>query len=733
MRQVTRLWILAAILTFCGTICGHAQQAGTLSRKLSSDIRSAIARQSLKPDKDTKGDRICAFIRFSSGDAEQLLKAYGCEKVTQIGNIYIANIPVDRIAAMAADDRVERIEAQTGGKLLNDVTQQWVNTTDIYAGTGLPQAYNGEGVLLGIVDLGFDVTHPSFYAEDGTTYRIKGYVDDFANQYETRGVQTPLGREYLTKEDILGNLYVGDSLYNHATHTLGTAAGSGYGSPYRGIAYGADIFAVSSRLADEAYANTADQAARMKRIFDYADQTGQPSVITYSIGFKDVPGDSQLFSEALQSMLGPGRILVAAAGNEGLLYTYLHKPAGVETAGAGLIVDKPAHCYLTSEQPFRLKCLTYKLGIDFATMRVKAVFTDSLTIDTEALPVDSLEMRGHHIFVEQAGQWSWENGQSPVVYKFSDRREDLGLDDVPILMFAIEGKEADVQAYESTAGFARLGEPFTSDTRFLNAESSHNIGMPGTLPQTITVGAIEVRSSYLNAVGDTIKHLEVIGIPGTITGFSSTGPTISGVPKPDVVAPGMNVISSGNSYCEYSFDYNMVETTTFGGREYPWIAMSGTSMATPCVAGIVALWLQADPTLTPDRIKDIISKTSRQYDDTLEYPNNIYGHGLIDAYAGMLEVLGIPSAIPGISTHQPTALRIQPANGHVQLTFGTPPAKPFTVSVYSVSGLLLSERNIQPDGSTNYEIFLPKRPNGICVVQVRSNEQGITGSELLRF
>lgn len=50
----------------------------------------------------------------------------------------------------------------------------------------------------------------------------------------------------------------------------------------------------------------------------------------------------------------------------------------------------------------------------------------------------------------------------------------------------------------------------------------------------------------------------------------------------------------------------------------------------------MALWLQADSTLTPDRIKDIISKTSRQYDDTLKYPNNIYGHGLIDAYAGML-------------------------------------------------------------------------------------------------
>ena len=99
----------------------------------------------------------------------------------------------------------------------------------------------------------------------------------------------------------------------------------------------------------------------------------------------------------------------------------------------------------------------------------------------------------------------------------------------------------------------------------------------------------------------------------------------------------------------------------------------------------------------------------------------------------MLEVLDIPTAIPGISTHQPTALRIQPADGHVRLTFDTPPTKPFTVSVYSVAGLLLSEQRIQPDGSTNYEIFMPKRPNGICVVQLRSNEQGMTGSELLRF
>lgn len=677
-------------------------------------------------------EKRCAFVKFRSGDAEQLLAKYGCEKVTQIGDIYIANIPLTQMKAMAADGKVERIEAQMGGKLLNDVSPQWVNNQDIYAGVGLPQAYDGSGVLLGIVDGGYDMTHPSLYALDGKTYRVKGFVDDYADKDETLGIQTPLGREYLTEAEILGNKYVGDSLGNHGAHTLATAAGSGYGSPYRGMAYGADLFVISSKNASEDYfANSADQVARMKRIFDYADQTGQPCVITYSIGFDDEPGESQLFREALQTMLGPGRILVAAAGNEGLNWTYVHKPVGVETAGAGLKVNKPACCYLTSAQPFRLKCIAYKQDIDLVTMSPRYVFTDSLTFDTEALPTDSLEMRGHHIILTHTGAWA--DGRK--VYTLADRWEDVGLDDLKVLAFAIEGKEADVEVHTGcSSNLAKISSPFTTDTRFSNVESSHNVGLPGSLPEVVTVGALKGRDSYLNAAGDTIVPISFKGPLGTVARFSSIGPTISGISKPDVVAPGVNVISAGNSYHGDSFGKSMVAKTTFNGREYPWVAMSGTSMATPCAAGIVALWLQADPTLTPDRIKEIMRKTCRKPDETLDYPNNIYGHGLIDAYAGMLQVLNIPSAIPGISTHQPRALRIMPAEGHaVSLTFDTPPVHPFSVSVYTLSGQRLASECVQPDGSTRYLVALPSQSHGICVVQVNSREQGVTGSGLVRF
>ena len=331
-----------------------------------TDKLSFHVRQLLNPSsamhraQRTTGDKICAFVRFVEGDAHQQLAQYGCELVTQIGDIYIANIPLSQLAAMAASEQVERIETHLGGRLCNDTSPQWTGTTMVHTGVSLPTGYDGTGVLLGIIDSGFDVTHPAFYGIDGKTYRIKAFVDDLAVEGETKGKATPLGREYTTQEDILNNSHVGDTKANHATHCLGTAAGSGYGTPYRGVAYGADIFAISSRNAGEDYlAISADQTARMKRIFDYAEEHRQPCVITYSIGFDDVPGDTQLFREALDLLVGPGRILVTSAGNSGDEVFYVDKSEYMATAGVALPYNSKhlAHAYMKSEQPFRLKCL----------------------------------------------------------------------------------------------------------------------------------------------------------------------------------------------------------------------------------------------------------------------------------------------------------------------------------------------------------------------------------------
>lgn len=93
----------------------------------------------------------------------------------------------------------------------------------------------------------------------------------------------------------------------------------------------------------------------------------------------------------------------------------------------------------------------------------------------------------------------------------------------------------------------------------------------------------------------------------------------------------------------------------------------------------------------------------------------------------------ITTAIPEISTHQPAKLRIQPNEQGVRLSFETAPIKLFSVNIYTVGGQIITKQYVQPNGSHIYNIDLPTKQKGICVVQVNSTEAGVTGSELVRY
>ena len=62
---------------------------------------------------------------------------------------------------------------------------------------------------------------------------------------------------------------------------------------------------------------------------------------------------------------------------------------------------------------------------------------------------------------------------------------------------------------------------------------------------------------------------------------------------------------------------------------------SGTSMACPIVAGIIAQWMEAIPTLTREQVIEAFEATCRRHDLSLTYPNNDYGYGELDAEAGL--------------------------------------------------------------------------------------------------
>ncbi len=140
------------------------------------------------------------------------------------------------------------------------------------------------------------------------------------------------------------------------------------------------------------------------------------------------------------------------------------------------------------------------------------------------------------------------------------------------------------------------------------------------------------------------------GAEGGIANFSSHGPSLSALQpnKPTVAAPGSCIVSAvaktGQSFDTSSTSIASVVKVNALKRYY-YEQMSGTSMASPATAGIIALWLQANPGLSCKQILDIIKATSTKdsYTGSEEW-NAAWGYGKINAYEGLKEALRLGGA-----------------------------------------------------------------------------------------
>lgn len=685
---------------------------------------------------DVPGQRsLCAFVQMK-GDGRRVLEENHCTPLAQFGDIYIADIPLRHLDGLSLSESVLRIEAGRSHTLTMDTTAVIVDAPAVWNGSSLPQAYTGQGVVVGVMDVGFDVTNPNFYDTTLTATRIRRFWDQLSPDSIGSGMY--VGADYRTPEEILAYAHSHDGLIEtHGTHTLGIAAGTGFDTPYRGMAYDADICIVSNAVNTDLplipeellykYTSATDVLG-FKYIFDYAQEVGKPCVISFSEGSsQSFDDDERLFEEVLGQIQGPGRILVASAGNDGSRRTYQHKPRGVERDGV-FFLSQSDHTYfcMASENQFQICLSAYTSATDREQLYIPTA--DILNAEDSTV-VDSVDFFGHRLKYTIQACRAYFNPDLIAYYLLAEMQGGVGWS----LFLSAEavGEEAAVDFYSSATQFY----PSEINPSISGGEPAYSVGSPGCAPSVICVGATAYRDHIVNA--DGVAQTYDCGHDGEVADYSSVGPTRDGRIKPDVVANGTHVVSSASSYFieanpEGSVKDYTVATSRFHDRTYPWAAFLGTSMSTPVVAGTIALWLQANPDLTTRQVMDVLAATSHRRDGARQgEKNNRWGYGEIDAYAGLLRVLGL-DGISEISNHHPSRLDIKYADDTVWLSAeGEVPAERVSVAIYSVAGKRMLQKSVclssDPSG-----ISLSSLPSGVYVVQTTSVTPGFTGSCVFR-
>ena len=618
--------------------------------KMSPFVREAMA-SALATKQFTRSqsdDRLLtAFVRIDGNSAE-VLRQYGCKELARVGDISIAAIPLSKLGALSCGKQVKRIETGRRCSIQMDTTRLVVNAEKVYTGEGLSQSYTGRGVVVGVQDIGFDLTHPNFYSADMSQYRIKALWDQLSR--DTIGSTLYVGRDYVGRDALLKLRHpIDGETQTHGTHTAGIAAGSGVEgngviSPYRGMACDADLVLVDNAADNASLIDPKDyykftyatDALGFKYIFDYAERMHQPCVINFSEGSsQDFHGYDQLYYELLAKLIGPGRIIVSSAGNDGARNSYIHKNIGKERAGAFIMGnEKRFSCTAKSKQTFTFRVSVYD---NVASPQIVDISTVNVCNAQDSLLTDSLLVGGKkYIWRVLAYPNSYDTHETAYDFQLSSPSK---LGDSPQVSLQVMGRDADIELYRMSGYMF----PHSLDPVLDAGDCRYTIFSPSSSPDVICVGSTSYRTQFVNYLGE--KKVYDSGQKGIRSSFSAMGPTLDGRIKPDVMAPGQNIISSYSTFfinnpknvnASVKSDVRHFE---YNGRTYAWNANAGTSMSAPVVTGAIALWLQADPTLTPADCLEIFAKTCTHYDTSLSYPNNLYGYGQIDVAAGLREVL----------------------------------------------------------------------------------------------
>lgn len=653
--------IILFLLLFILGPAAWAQQASLspnlIARLMGTEVGGesashAAPSSSVSADSDSLGPSAATFrATIVSADADAavaLLAERGIDAAPISSTILTATLSLDAVAEVSELPGIVRIELGAPVRPTLALTRADVGIDYLHsahpAQNVAAQAFTGEGVIVGIVDTGFEYGHAAFRSTDGTLRISRVWEQD--TPYGRHPARYNYGTELLTSTEIL-NARCDNRTATHGTHVAGSAAGSDFTCSYYGMAPDAELVLV----AIDEYSNSSRILDGVKYIFDYAESVGRPCVVNLSLGSHLGPHDgTSAFDQALDELCGPGRIVVGAVGNEGDLHlhashTFTPEEPELKTSFSFVneqIMESQTDIWGEPGEPFSVSVIVVdnlKGQVRFqseplrsdASSPMKVIVSnseDGATGYIELVPDVNPFNQRHNVLVD-----------TRITSRLPNR--NIG--------FIITGADGTtVHAWNT------YGNDFVGNARpgWTVGDSHYTAGeIGGTGRSVISVGAYQLRNFFTDLYGDTYT-LPGLGANGDAAYFTSHGPTLDDRTKPDVIAPGVFVCGPVSQlYYGSDVRYNMeaVSSTTDGALHF-YYPMTGTSMAAPVVTGTVACWLQADASLTPDRLRDVLAASCRIDFAIRNRDVNSVGFGKLDAYNGMQYILGIGTGVDGIAS-----------------------------------------------------------------------------------
>ena len=531
-------------------------------------------------------ERLWDVIVKNSGP-ESRLGGEGIQVVPLLGGYAVVTLPESEIKAYSAREQIEFIEKP---KRLYFETFQAREASCILPVQAGSNGLTGKGILVGVVDSGVDFFHPDFRNEDGSS-RILRLWDQSINGNPPEGYTR--GTEY-TKEEIDEALVLGETegrrlvpsrdVSGHGTAVLGIAAGNGTVSEgvNRGVAYESEILVVKmGNAGTNSFPRTTELMEGIDYLVRQAAALGKPIAINISFGnnYGSHQGDS-LLETYISNVANVGRSAICVgSGNNG--NDRIHT-AGRLQQGQSEIVEMSIGAYETT-----------------LNLQLWKAYADEIEIFLETPSGENLP-----VLSERIGTQRYRAGETELLVYYGKPgpfqvTQEIYVDFLPTGTYLTSGIwKIHLQGRRIREGNYNLwlpgGNVLNPVTGFYRPVAAETLTIPSTALKVITVGAYDSR---LNAFAD----------------FTGRGGENLPYPKPDLVAPGVDILapSAGGGYT----------------------GVTGTSFATPFVTGAAALMMEwgivrgNDPFLWGEKVKAYLRRGAQPLPGFDRYPNESVGWG----------------------------------------------------------------------------------------------------------